>query len=111
MTKIVEQLRCIETGIKYQGIEMPMRLDIRRIDDVEIPDNRDGYEITYSYRYQFSALPIEVKHFKRLAAQEILHEVYGELKNRLMYLERDIYDGDRERVLSGIRDIMKTISY
>jgi hypothetical protein len=115
MSRFIEAIRHRMTGRKFPLLE-PLSVVMNRRKDgeqLEAHDFRtaDEFEYEVAWRVRVKCEQPEANLIGNSVLRELREAVYGDLRDRIIRLERAVYEQDRERILMETRDIVNLVMH
>lgn len=115
MSKFIDKIEAQLTGrnnavygpIKTELLTTEISIDSFNIDNPLITRE---YKIGVGWYQKVSCRPEDLKHVLKNVVSELTEEIYGDLRNRIIRLERAMYEYDINKMRMVIRDIIREIS-
>ena len=108
MSKLIDSIKGDLTGKKYPSHRL-IHATIERSKDPITYDLLNEYQITFGGKILAKCKPEARQGMLENVVRQIREEIYGDLKNRIIKLERAYYEEDNKTFMEQIRDINREI--
>jgi hypothetical protein len=109
MSRFLDAIRAGRTGRRAAILE-PLSCGVRKVESRLDPfQTTEEYEFKVEWRARAFCQQQDFDGMMKNIYRELQEVVYGDLRERILRLERAIYEQDRAKVLVATRDIMREI--
>lgn len=108
MSKFIDGIKAQATGIK-KDINTPLQVEVRDVSLIPNVEFTNEYEIGVKWIYKTSCKPDDLLRQVELCACELREDIYGDLRKRIIRLERMICEHNFDAAMMEMRDINKEI--
>lgn len=96
-------------GPRFAEVE-PLQIDVS-LEHTDIFWNYlDEYDVSVKFGRSIACKPDELENMKRIVYEEVMHYVYGDLRQRLYKLFTPLSRGDRKESVRLLEEILREIS-
>lgn len=109
MSRFIDAIRASKTGRRAAILE-PLSCGICKVEPIlDVFQTTEEYEFKVEWMVRAFCQHNDFDAMMENIHRQLKEAVYGEFRNRILRLERAIYEQDREKVLMETRDIVREI--
>ncbi len=108
MSKITDGIKAKLTG--KRKVILPKTMAVEK--NIRVTHDRFSYEYRVGIEWGFKAFLDNTIHVDAVidnCARQFREDMYGDIRNRILALERAVLEDDRDMALTQMRDIMREI--
>lgn len=107
MSKFIDAVTAELTGNR-RAVLGPLTV-VQHWSDVFNPAMTYEYDIGVTWKVRTHCEKAALQHVTRNVLRHLREDVYGEFRDRILRLERAVYEHDREKILMETRDLVREV--